>query len=190
MVWSAFSTGLHQPASLSPLSSTQQGPWIAAAADPCSRIFAKLSLCCWVSISYSSIWWWWATCYLPSNEKGNNIFLVKTCLLKSCFIFDSHTCRLWEDFRQQTSDWLDDAEIYSLHDLMRVNSGELYQILRVVVTRGMNHVIECEVWTRIRYNLVTWHSKRDTTHSVINPRNLNEFHRNTKDNWIRFFFIF
>lgn len=43
------------------------------------------------------------------------------------------------------SDWLEDAEIYSLHDLTRVNSGELLPLLRAVVCRGTEHVTNCEV---------------------------------------------
>lgn len=52
---------------------------------------------------------------------------------------------MWEDFRQQSADWLEDPEIYSLHDLTRVNSGELFQILRKIVTAGMNHIVHCDV---------------------------------------------
>lgn len=52
---------------------------------------------------------------------------------------------LWNDFRKEAADWLDDAEIYSLHDLARVNSGELQPLLRAVVTHGIKHVIDCEV---------------------------------------------
>lgn len=52
---------------------------------------------------------------------------------------------IWEDFRKQSADWLDDPEIYSLYDLTRVNSGELFQLLRQIVSSGMNHIIHCEV---------------------------------------------
>ena len=52
---------------------------------------------------------------------------------------------VWEDFRKQSADWLDDPEIYSLYDLTRVNSGELFQLLRQIVSNGMNHIIHCEV---------------------------------------------
>lgn len=57
--------------------------------------------------------------------------------------------RVWEDFRKQSVDWLDDPEIYSLYDLTRVNSGELFQLLRDIVARGMNHVVRCEVFTML-----------------------------------------
>ena len=53
---------------------------------------------------------------------------------------------MWGDFQEQAGDWLDDPEIYSLYDLTRVNSGELFQLLRVIVARGMDHVIHCEVY--------------------------------------------
>lgn len=52
---------------------------------------------------------------------------------------------VWEDFKKQSADWLEDPEIYSLYDLTRVNSGELFQLLRRIVTNGMNHIIHCEV---------------------------------------------
>ncbi|EFX77119.1 hypothetical protein DAPPUDRAFT_54583 [Daphnia pulex] len=52
---------------------------------------------------------------------------------------------IWEDFRKQSADWLEDPEIYSLYDLTRVNSGELFQLLRQIVSSGMNHIIHCEV---------------------------------------------
>ena len=56
---------------------------------------------------------------------------------------------MWQDFRQQSVDWLEDPEIYSLHDLTRVNSGELFQLLRKIVTTGMNHIVHCEVSVKI-----------------------------------------
>jgi len=56
-----------------------------------------------------------------------------------------YAAEVWEDFRKQAADWLDDPEIYSLYDLTRVNSGELFHILRVIVARGMDHVIQCEL---------------------------------------------
>jgi len=56
---------------------------------------------------------------------------------------------VWQDFRQQSVDWLEDPEIYSLHDLTRVNSGELFQLLRKIVTTGMNHIVHCEVRIKI-----------------------------------------
>lgn len=52
---------------------------------------------------------------------------------------------MWEDVKKQCPDWLEDPEIYSLYDLTRVNSGELFQLLRRIVTSGMNHIIHCEV---------------------------------------------
>ncbi|XP_057370371.1 run domain Beclin-1-interacting and cysteine-rich domain-containing protein-like [Daphnia carinata] len=52
---------------------------------------------------------------------------------------------VWEEFRKQAADWLEDPEIYSLYDLTRVNSGELFQILRQIVSNGMKHIIHCEL---------------------------------------------
>jgi len=56
-----------------------------------------------------------------------------------------YATEVWDDFRKQAADWLDDPEIYSLYDLTRVNSGELFQLLRVIVERGIDHVTHCEL---------------------------------------------
>ena len=55
---------------------------------------------------------------------------------------------LWAEVLK-TRDWLEDSEVYSLDDLARVNSGELYQLLRGIVSRGVTHVIDCDLSTRI-----------------------------------------
>lgn len=51
-------------------------------------------------------------------------------------------------------DWLEDPEIYSLYDLTRVNSGELFQLLRQIVSNGMKHIIHCEVLSQSLFSLM------------------------------------
>ena len=90
----------------------------------------------------------------------NNCILLNDYLVLHYKLFSYNVApiRVWDDFRKQAADWLDDPEIYSLYDLTRVNSGELFQLLRVIVERGIDHVTHCEVIINISYHTLSKYS--------------------------------
>jgi len=66
-------------------------------------------------------------------------YVFVTCFFWSRLTF-TFLFRVWEDFRKKSADWLEDPEIYSLYDLTRVNSGELFQLLRQIVSSDWRFV--------------------------------------------------
>lgn len=72
------------------------------------------------------------------NITSSNMFIDYTLIF---FLF----CRQQEFLQKEASYIMTDPEVYSLHDLLQVKSGEFFNRLKQLVDVCSKHVLDCEV---------------------------------------------